>query len=336
MYQIDGSTAAVTEPTPAAPGPNPGGFFTNGSPGVTPATIVDQDWLNAVQQEICNVITAASLTLSKTNQGQLLQAIQTLGRIRLTASLNLYVATTGNDANPGTSGSPFLTLQAATNAAANLYDTNGFGITVHVADGTYTAGVIISRALVGGGALNFVGDTATPTNCVISATNSSCFYVAAGQSNIQGFKLQATGTATAVQGNGFLVSGSGNVSFNSIVFGLCAGSHMVADSGGNINAASIAYSINAGAGSHIVCNQGFVNIVTAAVTILLASTFSQAFAGASIGGAIQALSMTFSGAAVTGTRYTAATNGVIFTNGGGANYFPGSTAGATATGGQYA
>ena len=52
------------------------------------------------------------------------------------------------------------------------------------------------------------------------------------------------------------------------------------------------------------------------------------------GGMISAASLTFSGAA-TGTRYFAALNGIVYTNGGGATYFPGNAAGATATGGQY-
>jgi hypothetical protein len=46
--------------------------------------------------------------------------------------------------------------------------------------------------------------------------------------------------------------------------------------------------------------------------------------------------MTFTnGGTVTGQRYNVAANGVIFTNGGGANYLPGNAAGASATGGQY-
>ena len=43
---------------------------------------------------------------------------------------------------------------------------------------------------------------------------------------------------------------------------------------------------------------------------------------------------TFSGSG-TGQRYNASRNGVIDTGGGGASYFPGNSAGATATGAQY-
>lgn len=77
MYRIDNATAATVIPTPGAVGPNPNGFFTVGG-GVVPATIVDADWANATQEEICNAITGAGITLSKTTRTQLFAAIQAL------------------------------------------------------------------------------------------------------------------------------------------------------------------------------------------------------------------------------------------------------------------
>jgi hypothetical protein len=44
---------------------------------------------------------------------------------------------------------------------------------------------------------------------------------------------------------------------------------------------------------------------------------------------------TFSGGTISGARYISQRNSVIDTNGGGANFFPGSTAGSTALGGVY-
>lgn len=76
MYRIDNETNIALLPTPAAVGPNPNGYFTKGDPnGGIPATIVDDDWANAVQEEICNAITAAGITLNKTKQNQLALAI---------------------------------------------------------------------------------------------------------------------------------------------------------------------------------------------------------------------------------------------------------------------
>lgn len=72
MYRIDNATAATTLPAPSAVGSNPNGFFTDGDPaGGIPATIVDDDWLNAVQEELANAITSDGTPLSKTNNAQL-------------------------------------------------------------------------------------------------------------------------------------------------------------------------------------------------------------------------------------------------------------------------
>lgn len=79
MFRIDNATAVTPIPTPGAVGPNPDRYFTDGNPGGgIPATIVDADWANAVQEEICNVITAAGISLSKTTRTQLRDAIYAL------------------------------------------------------------------------------------------------------------------------------------------------------------------------------------------------------------------------------------------------------------------
>jgi len=59
-------------PTPGAPAAP--GYFAHGD-GSTPFTVVTADWCNAVQDEIVNVIQAASITLDKTQQNQLLAAL---------------------------------------------------------------------------------------------------------------------------------------------------------------------------------------------------------------------------------------------------------------------
>lgn len=79
MYRIDNATSTGALPTPAAVGPSPDSYFTDGNPSLAiPATVVDADWLNAVQEEIAGVIEGAGDTLDKTDQGQLYAAIQAL------------------------------------------------------------------------------------------------------------------------------------------------------------------------------------------------------------------------------------------------------------------
>lgn len=94
---------------------------------------------------------------------------------------------------------------------------------------------------------------------------------------------------------------------------------------------------------NIVASQVYHYLVDAAAVIeLLGGTttltgtpaFSGAFAAAYNGACIKGQSVTYTGAA-TGRRYDVQLNGVVNTNGAGANYFPGSTAGSTATGGAY-
>lgn len=79
MHKVDSATAATVQPAIGPVGPKPGGFFTEANPSLgIAATKVDQAWLNAVQNEICNVITGAGLTLDKSLQNQLYTAINTL------------------------------------------------------------------------------------------------------------------------------------------------------------------------------------------------------------------------------------------------------------------
>lgn len=63
MHRIDGDGHVANQ-------------FTEGTPGVTPATQVTDDWLNDVQEELCNFIedSPASVTLVKGTQTQLIQA----------------------------------------------------------------------------------------------------------------------------------------------------------------------------------------------------------------------------------------------------------------------
>lgn len=60
-----------------APGFAPGNLFTEGNPSLgIPATEVSDDWLNDVQEEIVNIITAQGITLVKGTQTQLRTAIE--------------------------------------------------------------------------------------------------------------------------------------------------------------------------------------------------------------------------------------------------------------------
>jgi len=438
MHRIDHATAA------------PGNLFTDGNPATaTPSTTVTDDWLNDVQENVCDVVETAGLALVKGDYTQLRQAIQAMliasqkaviinnatfeasvsngeavrwdsgnsrfdgavadgtsnnravgiadvtnskvylygecplfsgltpgaryyldgstagaitataptdavmvgiaksatvlwvdvdpvqaGRIRLTANITIYVATTGSDSNNGLSpGSPFLTLQKALNVLHEGYDLNGYVATIQLADGTYTGPSRIDGPFVGGGSVIINGNAGTPSNVILSTTSASAvmaYYGAAFQ--VQNLKVQTT-----TGGSALCALYGGRILFSNIVFGAVAGSdcHLYSFGAGAAIIAIGNYSVVGGAGYHIYAGNGGNCVVRGyAVTLTGTRAFSVLFAYAHTTAVIDYAGSTISGAA-TGTRYTATANGVINTSGGGASFFPGSVAGTTATGGQY-
>jgi len=266
-------------------------------------------------------------------------------RTVFTGGISYCVKTTGLDSNSGISPNCWLTLQHAWNYLNTSVDLAGQIATVNVGViGTPSAfdGFVASGNVLGAttfASINFVGDTVTPANVTINGTTTSAVVAENGaQFSIGGVTLTASG-AGAGQGRCLYVLPSGSaIVFNAVSFGFCQVAQMSA-TGGTIavpQPGPANYNILApGSAYHVTSGQaGFIQLDNAVVTLTGTPPFSTAFANATAGGQIEASSVTFTGAA-TGVRYTATLNGVIITSGGGANYFPGSSAGSTATGGQY-
>lgn len=279
---------------------------------------------------------AGAITVTKTNGVPL--------RIILTTATTFYVATTGNDSNNGlTSGTPWLTPQHAYSVLSSVYDFGGQNVTVQFAAGTYTyttSALQISGPWTGGGNLTFLGDTTTPDNVVISVTSpsttSSCFLNSSplpGNVIIKGMKLITDAASRGCIRN----IGVGTMQYGNIDFGSCGGHHTEAANAGAIVQAIGPYTISGGALSNLFAiNLGLcIAGSTIAVTLTGTPAFSVAYAVAELNGVIQGNTGSFTGSA-TGPRYSAFLNGVIFTGGAGVNFFPGNSAGSTATGGQYA
>lgn len=78
MQRVKRTTAVAV--LPAAPAGGTPGYFSAPNPqGGVPATVPGYEWFNNVQEELCNLITAAGLTLDVANQAQLVQAIIKIG-----------------------------------------------------------------------------------------------------------------------------------------------------------------------------------------------------------------------------------------------------------------
>lgn len=328
MYRIDNATAVTPIPAPAAVGPNPNSFFTKGNPALSiPATIVDDDWANAVQEEIANVIEASGLTLSKTVRTQLLSALQgKLARIRLTGNTTFYVATTGNNSNNGTAiGTPWLTLQFAFDSMFKNYDFAGFQVTIQLADGTY-AGANLNGVLPGQSSPIIVnGNSVTPANVILNTALGN-----AGNLQPQNLKSNSTGD-NFTSGAGTMTLGVG------IIIGATgAGNSQIYANGGTILIGNN-YTVSAGAQAHYQCFNGGKIILNGGLTITLTGTpaYSVAFCNMSIQSQFnQSGVCTFTGAA-TGTRYNGAALSLINTGTGSGTYFPGNVAGAVTTGAVY-
>lgn len=251
----------------------------------------------------------------------------------LTANRTYYVDTSGSDSNDGLSSGAgaFATLQKAWDVISSL-DLSIYSVTVQVADGSYS-GFTIDKAPVGGTRVTFEGNTSTPTNVVLSGTNT---IVATAPSAIPvRFQYLQMGSSA---GDTIRLTAPCQVEIGTnVVFGSTQWSHMSVLAPGAFIKRVGNYTIAGGGQRHLSTEGAGAKIEnggTATITLTGTPAFSVAYAHARWGSMISDYNKTFVGSA-TGVRYSAVANAVIFTNGGGASYFPGDSAGSTSTGGQY-
>jgi hypothetical protein len=129
------------------------------------------------------------------------------------------------------------------------------------------------------------------------------------------------------------ISGGSIVRYGSVIFAaslihISTATQGVAQAVGN-------YTISGGAVYHWSVTYGS-SVLTPNISITFSgsNTFSSSFLQMDAVGVIQAFGITFTGS-FTGKRYQINSNSVCYVNGAATTYFPGTVAGATATGGQY-
>jgi parallel beta-helix repeat protein len=143
-----------------------------------------------------------------------------------------YVSTTGNDSNPGSSTSPWRTIQKAAN-------TLSAGQTAIVVAGTYNERVQVTRSGIAGAPIAFQAN---------GTVIMQGFNVQAGYIKITGFEITNTPGASPTdrsRGSGFYISGTANeVSGNYIHHTVAAGIYLTS-SAGNTNVANnrVAYAV---------------------------------------------------------------------------------------------
>jgi hypothetical protein len=259
---------------------------------------------------------------------------------RLTANRTYYVRTDGNDDNNGltnTSGGAFLTIQKAINVVCGL-DLQQYNVTIQVAAGTYGSFDLYAYQSSAplSGRVTILGDATTPANVVISATSDNAI---TGTHNCGIWNLSGLKLTTSVSGHGMVAPWgcelvvAGKMDFGAVAAGY---GHMFVTTGGRIEI-DASYNVTGGGKAHYwAAGAGLIGIL-AGITVTTANTpaFATGFALADQLAWIEAISITFAGTGATGPRYFVDLNSVVNTGGGGANYFPGNSAGSTATGGQY-
>lgn len=256
-------------------------------------------------------------------------------RERLFAARTYYVRTDGSDSNTGlanSSGGAFLTVQKAIDVASAL-DNNGYDITIRVVAGTYTGSNTL-KSFIGSGSILIRGDTADLTSTIISTTSADCF-TNLGNGHYGTYKLEYLKLQTTTSGKCIYVGSFGMLKYQNVAFGACASEHIQA-TGDSTIVCTGNYTINGSAGYHFAAYYGGkINVSGVTITVSGTPAFSGIFAYSWGCSAIYCSGNTFSGSA-TGKRYAVDYPGLIFTNGGGANYFPGNSAGTTSNGGVYA
>jgi hypothetical protein len=246
----------------------------------------------------------------------------------LTAARTYYVRTDGGDPNTGlvnSAGGAFLTIGKALSVVSAL-DLNTFAVTIQVAAGTYTGLVTLNAPFIGGGTVQLLGDTVTPSNVVISGV--TVILSDRATLNIGGFKI--TGGFQGIN-----VSNKATLNITGkMEYGACSGQHMFCYYGGLI-LITAAYTISGSTGIHWLAREDGI-IVCAGLTVTLSGTpaFSGAFAYSTYGGTLEVNGNTFTGSG-TGPRFGADFGGGIITGGAGINYFPGNSAGSTSSPGWY-
>lgn len=268
-------------------------------------------------------------------------ALVTTIRERLTGPRTYYVRTDGSDSNTGlanTAGGAFLTIQKAIDVAAGL-DSSIYDVTIQIAAGTYALGTgLVGKNMVGAGQIILLGDETTPANVVLSTSGAMtglvgnlCCSALYTRYNVRGVKLTSTGTGSMYALN---AKSGAKIDFQNVDFGGTFTGHTRADDTAVITATGN-YTISGSSGAHHSCVGGAViRVQSRTITLTGTPNFSSVFADFVRVGIGFLNGNVYSGSA-TGVRYNVSENSAVTVAGAGANYFPGNSAGATATGGQY-
>lgn len=260
-------------------------------------------------------------------------------RQRLTADLDVNVATTGNDTTgDGSVGAPWRTINKALAYGASL-DLNLKRFRVLCADGTYSGAtdyIEASARWVGvydETSVQIVGNTTTPANCVLDLSGNSVGICAAFNrgfwGTIKGFRLKNTDAGAYL----LKIYEEARVEFDKIEFdGAGAVHYQIAGAYARCGRNSTgSYKIVGNAGIHAVVEVGPAHLELYGATITASGTPTFSDCVFDIGENSQ-LSLYFATwgtgtSAIVGKRYRRTNGGIILPNRAAADAIPGNAAG---------
>ena len=268
------------------------------------------------------------------------------GRPLLTGDRTYYVRANGNDTNDcltDTDAGACGTLKGALDKVAKL-DVNGKNVTVQLqASTTFEHTALYALPTIVGSAntedsLVIRGDPTMTNMPTIKGGTSG--YVPAIYANsqtqsvwtINGVKMTSVGADNIALDGG---PGSAAMRIKNIELGAVGSNHSHIFLRGNMYQRGD-LKVTAGAAvSFLNCQTGWYSSAGKTVTSSGSLNWGKAFVYADYLCTANMHGMTFTGGSHTGRRYDVYRNSLVFTSGGGANYFPGSTAGRTQSGGLY-
>ena len=272
--------------------------------------------------------------------------MQNIAANLLAAAKAYYVnASTGSDTafdgtQPtvvGTKG-PFATIQKAISTAVR-WNQNGFNIDIIVADGFYPRFYL--QPVNGSGGIVIIGNDANPAACLVHSTAGEAMECSSNGYSIHGFKVQSDGPAPPAHGAQGIRISTVMTSLWNIDFGACADAHIMVDSGAVLGVAGLdgqmdtTWTVSGSSPIHMLISaNSYVFLGKPALKVLNNVTVNNwvvCQVDSTLFGSYASQTLT---GTVTGQKYTVTMNGAVAT-GQGINYFPGTIAGTTSTGGQY-
>jgi hypothetical protein len=246
----------------------------------------------------------------------------------------IYVRTDGNDANSGfanTAGGAKRNIQTAIDLAAS-FDNAGYDIVIQIGNGTYTENITL-RSFLGSGRIILQGNISNPALVSVVTTGSTAVggfnaVNVLGTYIISWMKIKCTGGACIRTSGGATYIQAQDLHFDASTYLIQVTDQSTVNVIGDLR-------INAGTyTSAFLVLGGFYRGGGIQITLVATVTMSSVFI--SVGRTSECLinGITWVGTFV-GKRYEVTTNGVCETLTGNINYFPGTVAGTTATGGQY-